>query len=102
MALTLTAMKANEEELIREELVLRVNALPEMNRKIDKSDFGMAFEATAGHLMGTPAFASKITSILNGILEEKNIVFSSDAERSKLKLFLKPTQTELLRKYMQQ
>jgi len=102
MHLTLMAMDTNDKELIREELMLRVKALPEMNSKIDKSDFGSAFESTAGHLMGTPAFANKITSILKGILEEKNIIFSSDAERSELKQFLKPLQTELLRRYMRQ
>jgi hypothetical protein len=102
MHLTLMAMDIKDKELIREELMLRVSALPEMNRKIDKSDFESGFEATAGHLMATPAFANKITSILKEILEEKNIVFSSDAERSELKQFLKPAQTELLRRYMQQ
>lgn len=93
----------NEEsmESIREELVSRVNALPEMNRQVDKSELDLSFASTASHLMATPTFAAKITGTVDNILLERGLVLS-DAERKDLRRFLKPTQTELLKKYMQQ
>lgn len=92
-------METEYMKLIREELVLRVNALPEMNQKTNKSDFSSSFELTASHLANTPTFAQKITATRDKILEDRGIVLS-EAERKVLRQFLKPTQTELLKKYM--
>ncbi len=90
-----------DKESIKQELILRVNALPEMKKKINKSDI-QSFELTAQNLMATPVFAEKIMETLKQILKDKEIVFASEEERSELRQFLKPTNTELLRKYMTQ
>jgi len=90
-----------DKESIKQEFIRRVTSLPELNRQIDKSGF-VKMQAIAESLKGTPAFAQKLTAILNQLLEEKGILFSSAEEKSEWVSYLKSTNAEFIRKYMSQ
>ena len=88
-------------EAIKNELVREVELIINSTRNPVKSSVGISkLKALANHLGTIEDFTKKINSKLNEILKEHNITeFESEEEKNELIQYLKPTVTELIRKY---
>jgi len=91
--------EAIKNELIREsELIISSSTNP-----VKRASGFDKLKALGNHLKTTDDFTQKLTARLNEILEAKNITFegeNGEAEKNELIEYLKPTVTELIRKYL--
>ena len=91
--------EAIKDELIREsELIINSTSNP-----VKRASGLNKLKALGNHLKTTEDFNQKLTAKLNEILEEKNITFegeNGEEEKNELIEYLKPTITELIKKYL--
>jgi hypothetical protein len=93
-----------DKEAIKNELIREVeNLINSTNNPVQSASGFGKLEALGNHLSNVDDFTKKITDKLNEILNVKNIRFdgeNGEEEKNELISYLKPTITELIKKYI--
>lgn len=90
-----------DKEEIKNELVREVEVLINSDTNpVKRASSVNKLGALGNHLGTLDDFTKKITEKLNEVLQSKNIVIKNKEEKNELIEYLKPTITELIRKYI--
>ena len=88
-------------ENIKNELTLEVQKLLNLSENKIGGNSGLGkIQAMAEHMGKADDFSKKIVDLLNEILVKNNVEFKEEKEKDNLIVYLKPTITELIQKFI--